>query len=136
MLQLYFLSIMCNGIAGYLFAYGDAYENRSVEDGLKSPTFGGGFRLIVGLVSVITGFLKLLLPVRVPILGDLFPAVVGIAAGFILLYEFYSDHGSRSSGEGKLERIGDVLLKHKKPMGFVCMAAAVLHFLFPRALFL
>jgi len=136
MLQLYFLSILCNGIIGYLFVYGDAYESESGEDGLRSSAFGGGFRLIIGIVSIITGFLKLLLPVRVPILGDLLPAAMGVIAGFMLLYGFYSDNGSRNGGTGKLDRIGSVLLQHRKPIGFVCMVVAALHFLVPRALFL
>jgi len=136
MLQLYFLSILCNGIAGFLFVYGDAFESGSAEGSLKSPSFSGSFQLIVGIVAVITGLLKLLSPVRVPILGDLLPAVAGIVSGFMLVYGFYRNRGSGVEGEGKIDHFGDILLRHKKPIGIACIAVAVLHFLFPYALFL
>jgi len=133
MLQLYFLSILCNGLAGFLFVYGDA-----LDDGSKSSPFGGGFRLVVGILSGVTGLLKLLAPVQVVVLGDLLPATAGIVAGFMLVYSFAFRRGpdSEAGGEGRMERIGDALLKYKKPIGFACIAVAVLHFLFPEALFL
>jgi len=136
MLQLYFLSILCNGLAGFLFVYGDAFEGRPAENNLKSPSFNGGFRLIVGIVTAVTGLLKLLAPVRVPILGDLLPAVAGIVAGFMLVYGFYRDHSTRTDAEGKIDRVGNVFLQYKKQVGIACIVIAVLHFLFPGALFL
>jgi len=136
MLQLYFLSILCNGLAGFLFLYGDTFESRSAESGSRTPSLNGGFRLIVGIVTVVTGLLKLLAPVRVPILGDLLPAVAGVVAGFMLVYGFYRDHASGGDGEGKMDRVGNVLLQHKKQVGIACLVVAVLHFLFPHALFL
>ena len=136
MLQLYFLSILCNGIAGFLFVYGDALEGKS-DDDAKSSTFAGGFKLIVGIVAAVTGVLKLLMPVRgVPILGDLLPAVAGMIAGFMLVYGFYRDNVSKSDDAGKLDMFGGALIVYKKPIGIACIAVAVLHFLFYGALFL
>ena len=134
MLQLYFLSILCNGLAGFLFLYGDAFEGKSVES--KSSYFNGGFRLIVGIVTAVTGLLKLLAPVRVPILGDLLPAAAGLVAGFMLVYGFYREQGSGDDDGGNVDRIGGLFLKQKKPIGIACIAIAALHFLFPYALFL
>jgi len=135
MLQLYFLSILCNGLAGFLFVYGDAFESKSA-DGNSKAAFKGGFRLIVGIITAVTGLLKLLAPVRVPILGDLLPAVAGIVAGFMLMYGFYRDHNPGSDDEGKIDRVGNVFLQYKKQIGIACMVVAALHFLFPHALFL
>ena len=140
MLQLYFLSILFNGLAGFLISYGDSFEVGSGDGGVKTSSAGGSFRLIVGILAAATGFLKLLAPVRVPILGDLLPAIAGLAAGFILLYGFHRDRASANSGDddggGRLDLVGDALLRYRKPIGIACMAAAALHFLFPYALFL
>jgi len=128
---------LCNGIAGFLFVYGDAFEGKS-DDGLKSSSFAGGFKLIVGIIAAVTGILKLFDPVReqVPILGDLVPAVTGIVAGFMLVYGFYRDNVSKADDSGKLDMAGNVLILYKKPIGIACIAVAVLHFLFYGALFL
>jgi len=136
MLQLYFLSILCNGLAGFLFVYGDAFESRVSGDNPKVPPFKGGFRLVVGIITAITGLLKLLAPVRVPILGDLLPAAAGLVAGFMLMYGFYREHGSGAGAETKMDRVGSVFLQYKKQIGIACMVIAALHFLFPHALFL
>jgi len=139
MLQLYFLSIVCNALAGFMLAYGDA-PGGEPRDGApgdrKMPFLSGGFRLIVGIVTAVTGFLKLLAPVRVPILGDLLPAAAGMAAGFLLVYTFYREQASGSDVDGVVGRAGGSLLRYRKPVGIACMAAAALHFLFPYALFL
>ncbi|MCL2192556.1 MAG: hypothetical protein FWB78_04070, partial [Treponema sp.] len=106
------------------------------ESGSRSPSFSGGFRLIIGIITAVTGLLKLLAPVRVPILGDLLPAVAGIVAGFMLVYGFYRDHGSGTDSEGKIDSVGNMLLQFKRQIGIACIVIAVLHFLFPNALFL
>jgi hypothetical protein len=69
-------------------------------------------------------------------LGDLFPAVAGVAAGFILIFGFYREHSASMENEGKLDRIGDIFLQYKKAAGFILFAVSLLHFLFPRAVFL
>ena len=128
---------MCNGIAGFLFVYGDAFEGKDADGNPKQSSFAGGFRLIVGIVAAVTGILKLLAPVRgVPILGDLLPALAGMLAGFMLVYGFYRDNVSKSDDAGKLDMFGGALIVYKKPIGIACIAVAVLHFLFYGALFL
>jgi len=117
--------------------YGDAFEGKATEDAKSSP-FSGGFKLIVGILAAAVGFLKLFSPYgnQIPVLGDLVPAVAGFVAGFMLLYGFYRDNGSGVGANGTVDRIGELLLRYKKQIGFACIAAAALHFLFPTALFL
>jgi len=141
MFQLYFLSILCNGLAGFLISYGDSFNVGYGEGGAKPYSESGSFRLVLGILAAATGFLKLLAPVKVPILGDLVPAIAGLAAGFLLLYGFHrarisANGNGDDGGAGRLDVVGDVLLRHRKPIGIACMAAAALHFLFPTALFL
>ena len=143
MLQLYFMSIVLNGIIGFLFIFGDTGENDTIEKSVKFSFTSGGFRLILGILTTLTGLLKLFLPMKgetafagIPILGDLIPALAGIAGGFILLFGFYRENSTRFDKDNDLDRIGDSFLRYKKVLGFVLAAVAVLHFLFPKALFL
>ena len=143
MLQLYFMSILLNGITGFMFIFGDTGENDSIEKSMKFSFSSGGFRLILGILTALTGLVKLFLPVKgesaitgIPILGDLIPALAGIAGGFILLFGFYRENSARFDKENNLDRIGDSFLRYKKVAGFVLAGIALLHFLFPSALFL
>jgi len=137
MVQLYFLSIILNGFAGLLLVVGDKLESDSTAKGIRLFLSSGGFRLVIGIIAAITGILKFLLPMARPlILGDMLPAVAGIAAGFILIFSFYRENSAKHDDEGKLDRVGDTLLQYKKIAGIFLLAVAVLHFLFPTALFL
>jgi hypothetical protein len=139
--QLYFLSILLNGLTGFLLIIGNVEENSTIEKSMKFSLTGGGFRLMLGIAAAITGLLKLFSPFGIPnggvfFLGDLFPALAGIVAGFTMIFGFYREHSVKIDDEGKLDKIGDVFLRYKKAAGFVLLAIALLHFLFPRAVFL
>jgi len=134
--QLYFLSIVLNGFAGFLFLFGDLGGNDSDGSGKRFAFVGSGFRLIIGILALLTGILKLLYPMEVLIFGDLLPALAGIIAGFMLIYGFYRERSSHVDDEEKINRFGEIILHYKKAVGIVLLAAALLHFLLPRALFL
>ena len=137
MLQFYFLSILLNLITGFILLFADKDDMESFQ-GIKMPViaYDETFRLIIGILSGITGFFKLLTAVRgdVPVIGDLVPALVGLAGGFTLLYDFYR---SRSSiEEDTLPPFVQKIVSSKRYVGIACIIAAVLHFLFPTILFL
>jgi hypothetical protein len=137
MVQLYLLSVVLNGVTGFLFIFGDFGENDSVEKSMKFSFFGSGFRLILGILTAFTGIMKLFLPMHgIPILGDLLPALAGIAGSFILLFGFYREHKAGDDRENNLDRIGDAFIRYRKVVGFTLAAIGVLHFIFPEALFL
>jgi hypothetical protein len=133
MVQFYFLSILLNGLTGYVLSFGgdkpEALEN-NFRFSLNSETF----RLILGILITITGLLKLLSPVDLPIIGDLLPALLGLAAGFILLFGYYRDRATVDSE--KMARFEASVGRYKKWLGFGLMISSALHFLFPKALFL
>jgi len=140
MVQFYLLSIILNGVIGFLLIFEDKLGGDSTA---KNFNLSWGIRLVLGIISVITGILKLLLPMTadgkttIYILGDLLPAVAGVAAGFILIFGFYRENSTRHDDyDGKLDRVGDTLLHYKKVVGVSILAVAVLHFLLPYALFL
>jgi hypothetical protein len=139
MIQLYLLSIVLNGLSGFILLFGEAVGGDSPANGIKFSFSSWGFRLILGILTGITGILKLLSPVmnRMPILGDMLPGLGGIGAGFILVFSFYRENSTRNEdSEGRLDRIGDAFLHYKKVAGIALLIIAALHFMFPTALFL
>ncbi len=94
------------------------------------------FRLVVAILSGLVGILKLLSTIQndVPIIGDLIPALAGLAACFALLIEYYIQ---KSTTEVKLPSVlNTVFISGRKYLGIFCIIAGVLHFIFPRVLFL
>ncbi len=135
MIQFYFLSILFNAIAGYALAL-DQDARPSSLDGIKSILSDETFRLVLGVMTIATGFFKLLSAVRgdIPVVGDLYPSIAGLAAGFALVFEFYRARSALASDVS--ERLELVFVKNRKWIGYGAMVAAVTHFLFPTVLFL
>ena len=138
MAQLYFLSILLNISSAYIILKQDDLIEDSIIDSLKFSPKNEIFRLILGILTAICGLLKLLMPYpgSIPVLGDILPAVAGLAAGFILIFSYYRNHAGSMETEGKLDKMGDILIKWKKAISYFVLCSAVLHFLFPQALFL
>ena len=135
MLQFYFLSVVLNALAGYILVSGEDKGILEFKGGfsLKDETF----RLVVGILSVVTGLLKILSVIEgdVPVVGDLFPALTGFLSGFILLFEYYRNRSSIDSIESTV-KIDRILIANKKVIGMAAVIAAALHFLFPKVLLL
>ena len=135
MVQFYLLSVVLNAFAGYILIVEEEGSVLEFKGGfsLKDETF----RLVVGILAAVTGFLKLLSVIDgdVPVLGDLLPAITGFLTGFILIFEYYRNRSSVEASE-QTEKIDKVLVSNKKIIGFAALIAAALHFLFPRVLLL
>jgi len=140
MLQFYFLSILLNTVTGLvlMFVNGEDEDETSPagEGRLTALVKDDTFRLILGILCCITGFFKLLTTIRgdFPVVGDLVPALVGLAGGFTLLYEFYKTRSSIDPEQ--LPRFIQIIVSSKRYVGLACLIAAGLHFLFPTVLFL
>jgi hypothetical protein len=131
MIQIYFLSIFLNVLAGYVLVIGGEEEKADLGTKFRFSINNETFRLILGALTVITGLLKLLSPVQgdVPVVGDLFSVFAGLAAGLILVFDFYRSRSSLVPEQ--LEKVGNFLLKSRKWIGFAVIAVAILHFMFP-----
>jgi len=141
MIQLYFLSILCNGLSGYILFAGNGGEesedsiNKSIRFSLNTPTF----HLVLGILCAVTGVLKLLSPTMdgILLLGDLLPSAAGIIAGILLIFGIYrQDISAAPENPGALDRFGISLLRFRRAIGLGLIIVAFLHFLFPQALFL
>jgi len=135
MIQFYFLSVLLNGLAGYILFTGDEGAVLEFKSGfsLKDETF----KFVLGILLAITGLLKFLSPIEgdIPIIGDFFPGLVSLLAGFVLIFEYYRNRSSLDSTE-HTERIDRILVKNKKIIGMAAIIAAILHFIFPKVLLL
>ena len=135
MLQLYFLSVAFNLIAGYSLA-SDAISKKAQRlAGLGELLALRTSRLTVGLSVMIVGFITLFVPVggSLIIIGDLIPSVAGLGMGIALLFEvFRQDAVFPSESAEKTERH----LGYRTTLGLLGMAVAVLHFFLPERLFL
>jgi hypothetical protein len=136
MIQLYFLSILLNGLSGYILSFGGNEPDGSIEGSLRFSLTNSTFRLVLGILTAVTGLLKILSPTEgdIPVIGDLLPALLGLAAGFVLLFGYYRERTTVESEQ--VSRFDETLGRYKKWLGFVLLGSSVLHFLFPRALFL
>ena len=124
MLQFYFLSVFFNLIAGFVLVN----DKKEILDlaVLRDKTF----RIVLGAVCAVTGVIKLFVVVHTSavIVGDLLPAVAGMIAGLCLVIQ---------DNQQKLpEWFNRIFMTNKLIVGFVCLGIALLHFVFPGALFL
>lgn len=124
MLQFYFLSILFNLLAGFVLINSEKnYLDVKLLNEKK-------FRLVLGILSGLAGVIKLFVVVRtdIIILGDLLPAIAGIAGGIALL--IHEDNEKLPDWAKK------VFVANKYLVGICCMSIAIVHFVFPGALFL
>ena len=136
MIQIYFLSIFLNVLAGYILISEDEKNTLEIKPSffLKDETV----RLVLGILSMITGVLKLLSPVEgdLPILGDIIPAAAGFASGFILVFEYYKNRATIIKEPEEKAALNVILVRNKKIIGYTAIVVAILHFLFPKVLLL
>lgn len=153
MAQFYFLSIVFNVIAGLVLIYGSdftkaeklpAENNEEADSGKKKPELfseiplfeNGNFRLVLGVLTVLTGVMKILSVFRndIPVIGDLLPALASLLAGASILIEYYLV--SSSIEDALPENVNRLFIEGRKYIGFFAVIAAVLHFIFPQVLLL
>jgi hypothetical protein len=124
MLQFYFLSVFFNLIAGFVLV-NDTKEIIDLAI-LKDKTF----RIVLGAICAVTGVIKLFVVVHssAVIVGDLLPAIAGMIAGLCLIIQ---------DNQEKLPAwFNRIFMTNKLIVGFACLGIALLHFVFPGALFL
>jgi hypothetical protein len=124
MLQFYFLSVFFHLIAAFVLVT----DTKEIIDLaiLKDKTF----RIVLGAICAVTGVIKLFVVVHssAVIVGDLLPAIAGMIAGVLLIIQ--------DNQEKLPEWFNRIFMTNKLIVGFACLGIALLHFVFPGALFL
>jgi hypothetical protein len=136
MIQIYLLSILLNMAGGFVLFSNNGDRGRSViEEEIHFSLQNETFRLILGVLCSLVGLLKLLSPVQgdIPVVGDLVPAAAGLAAGLVLLFDYYRGRSFFEEGDGRMKAVFTV---NRKGIGLAVMVTAVLHFIFPGVLLL
>ena len=138
MLQFYMLSIVADILAGLTLSGAFVKERvpamAALIDALGKPRS----RVILGYFAGVVGIVKLIVrstPRDVPVVGDLLPALAGIAMGVALLIEYYRDRPEGTPGNETADRVGQVVTAYRTPLGITGIVLAVLHFLIPGTLF-
>jgi hypothetical protein len=142
MLQFYLLSVLLNVLTGLVLFFsfgktipGDAQFGKAISIDDPALFENKTFRLVLGLATGIVGILKIFVVAgSFRVLGDLFPVLAALAGSFTLLLDYFT---SRASIEIMLpDIIESVFIKGAKYVGIICIAVGILHFVFPKALFL
>ncbi|MDR0909275.1 MAG: hypothetical protein LBM77_05855 [Spirochaetaceae bacterium] len=128
MMQFYFLSVALNALTGFVLFKDDG------ESGFVASLRNSSFRLVLGICTAIMGVLSILAATDIPVVGDLLPAFAGLAGGVSLIFEFYKSKTTVVSEN--TEKVQGIVEKYKKPLGIVCLATAIVHFIIPGVLFL
>jgi hypothetical protein len=137
MLQFYFLSIVANVFCGIVLTAETIGQSVSAFVTLKDDhAEHGGLKLAVALITFLTGLFKLLSVTKgdVLIIGDLLPALVGLALGGILGIEYYQERSAENAED--LGGFAGFLIANRQIFGFAGIILGILHFLFPGVLFI
>lgn len=147
MAQFYFLSVLLNILAGLILIYGKnlVQLKSSSEDSSNSSqenSFGGlnfdspEFRLVVGVLCVFVAVMKILSVFRndIPVIGDLLPSIAGFLSGASILLEYYIS--ASSEDDSVPPAVYKIFIDSRKYIGVICIAAGILHFVFPQVMLL
>lgn len=137
MYQIYFLSILTNILAGIALGF-DRMDARLRLRSVFNPELfqHNGFRLAIGIITFIVGFLKLLsvAPGDVAVVGDLLPAVTGLLMGFSLAFQYYQERTEVKSST--TETLNRLFGRHNATLGMIGITVGIVHFFLHRVLFL
>ena len=161
MVQFYFLSVLLNVVGGYSLVIAKKPPSEGIVNSLNLLLLDARARLVLGILSIITGTFKLISPMRgdMRIVGDLLPALTGLLVGAVLLLELHHGPDTPFRGEGddstelsdestrvgywatplaarKPHKFEELLITSGAAIGYAAIFAGVMHFLFPMELFL
>jgi hypothetical protein len=136
MVQFYLLSVIMNIVAGYALLSFEAGPKGTKFDGIRDYLKDSTVRLVIGILCSTVGFFKLLTVMRgdIPVIGDFFPSLAGMAAGFTMLLEFYRSNSNVTTTT--IEKLDAIFISNRRIVGIVAIASGLVHFLFANVLFL
>ena len=157
--QFYCLSVVLNILAGLILVYGmdltkksagsisetvdlskDEPEKKLIPGRRLPKNLSGlndrGLRLVAGIAASCVGIVKLFCTYKnIPVLGDFIPSLAGIAGGLSILIEYYAANVTDDDFELS-DSMQAIFINPRRYIGVACLVAALLHFIFPRAIFL
>ena len=134
MMQFYFLSIFANVLAGLTLMSDYFAERFKAFLPFKDLFAKKNVKTAIGISAFVIGFLKILLPVQTVVVGDLLPALAGLAMGAGLILGLLRER-TKVSAE-TVDNLEKTVMTYRVPLGIAGLVVSALHFLLPRALFL
>ena len=137
MLQFYFLSIFANMLAGLTLTSDYLAEKFKAFLPFKELFSKKNVKTTIGIAAFVVGFLKLLIrskPADVPVVGDLLPALAGLAMGAGLILGIIKERAKVSAET--VDNLEKTVMTYRVPLGIAGLVISALHFLLPGALFL
>ena len=136
MLQIYFLTVLTNIIAGLTIS--SSYLSTKIEgyQVFAEKMENRKFRVVLGSITVITGIFTLLnhSSVSMAILGDLIPAITAMTMGTILIIHYFYNEDEETNNIVKV--VKDLSEKYGNILGIAGIVIGLIHFIIPTALFL
>lgn len=134
-MQFYLLSFVFNLTACFFLGAAFLAEKIPGYDEMAERIHSSILMISVGIGAAVVGVFKLFSPITpVFFFGDLFPALFGLVAGFILIVSYMKEKG-KATGES-VDRVFSLLESFQTILAFVGIGVVLLHFLFPEILFI
>ena len=137
MAQFYLLSVVANLAASLALAGDYVGQKMPILKCFIELATRRSARITIGISALAVGILKLFIlspGEEIPVVGDLLPAVTGIAIGALLIAQIVPDKVERA-GE-RIQKLSKTALTYRVPVAIAGIVVSFLHFLFPGLLVL
>ena len=136
MFQIYLLTVITTLLAGLALASGFLSERFPRFSDFTEFTANTTYRLILGTLTLLIGIINAFstYPGDIPVLGELFPSLAGLAAGILLIVQFITSK-SPSGSESKAADLADRVERFSGPytaiVGLAVIIVGILHAALP-----
>ncbi|QXG43888.1 hypothetical protein [Borreliella burgdorferi] len=131
MIQIYFMSVSLNILGGIILAFPILIERISFfkifEDFVNLINDNKKVKSIFGLLFLITSALEIIKPYKLPIIGNLIPAVSLFLIGFILFLK--QKLPTEVQNNKKYGKFKSILESNQQVIGIISITIGIIHFL-------
>ena len=137
MVQFYLLAVILNILGGLILAAPLLQEKvpmlEKLHEGLRINIAS---RMVFILLSLVVGIFKILSVTKgdVAVVGDLLPALSLLLMAGVFFLDYYKEQSE--IGSSFIDKLQRIFVDNKSAIGITLVVIGLLHFLFPRVLFL
>jgi len=137
MVQFYLLAVILNILGGLILSAPLLQEKipmlERLHEGLRINIAS---RMVFILLSVVVGIFKILSVTKgdVAVVGDLLPALSLLLMAGVFFLDYYKEQSE--IGSSFIDKLQRIFVDNKSAIGIILVVIGLLHFLFPRVLFL
>ncbi|AIJ29528.1 hypothetical protein [Borreliella valaisiana] len=131
MMQIYFMSVLLNILGGIILAFPILIEKikflKIFEDFVNLINDNKKVKNIFGLLFLITSTLEIIKPYKLPIIGNLIPAISLFLIGFILFLK--QKLPTEVQNNNKYGKFQSILENNQQLIGIISIIIGIIHFL-------